>query len=457
MRGILNSGHTGGADEQNPLPPERNFQWKKGTGNAAEAQPGDVWIVGYQNRTKIQNEDGWSIQDTGTKNQQEIRWDDTFSVSFTSEAPLYIYVRLTFPKGDAWQEYAAKYSFTELVNTFYVDGVPSSVRHDLKIAAGAILQKGVASVQSYGRYFYYGDPVRPTAPDSLFYYENDSAALQTVLYYAVLYNGGSTRLYIGDMQDILPEGFTFGRMVYGDNHNYAPDNPYPPDDTTLKPFFGVLSDNPFYLCAKENGSSPRVKWKSGRVKADVFRSRITFRIDREEETDTSVRYDAERRKYYLNPGEGISFGYLCRTNEYAQTPDVAVNSIAMPYFDYTGGGVEISEGTAFTTRLGPAAWQGNDGSCEIIDNAQAAASGRSGGSNDTQWLYSQVQQQRGAIKPGITKKLTAAVSQKGVVTNDPIAAHPSDTLRWAVTAVNDGKSPITDLRIDGYDAGSVPV
>ena len=444
LRGILNSGHTGGADEQNPLPPERNFQWKKGTGNAAEAQPGDVWIVGYQNRTKIQNEDGWSIQDTGTKNQQEIRWDDTFSVSLTSNAPLYIYVRLTFPRGDAWQEYAAKYSFTELVNTFYVDGVPSSVRHDLKIAAGAILQKGVASVQSYGRYFYYGDPVRPTAPDSLFYYENDSAALQTVLYYAVLYNGGSTRLYIGDMQDILPEGFTFGRMVYGDDYHYAPDNPYPPDDTTLKPFFGVLSDNPSYLCAKENGSSPRVKWKSGRVKADVFRSRITFRIDREDETDTSVRYDAERRKYYLNPGEGISFGYLCRTNEYAQTPDVAVNSIAMPYFDYTGGGVEISEGTAFTTRLGPAAWQGNDGSCEIIDNAQAVASGRSGVSNDTQWLYSQVQQQRGTIKPGITKKLTAAVSQTGTVTNDPIAAHPSDTLRWAVTAVNDGESPITD-------------
>lgn len=444
LKGILNSGHTGGADEQNPLPPGLNFQWKKGTGNAAEAQPGDVWIVGYQNQTEIQNEDGWRIQDTGTENQQEIRWDNAFSVSFTSNAPLYIYVRLTFPRGDAWQEYAAKYSFTELVNTFYVDGVPSSVRHDLKIAAGAILQKGVASVQSYGRYFYYGDPVRPTAPDSLFYYENDSAALQTVLYYAVLYNGGSTRLYIGDMQDILPEGFTFGRMVYGDNHHYAPDDPNPPDDTTLKAFFGVLSDNPSYLCAKENGSSPTVSWKSGRVKADVFRSRITFRIDREEETDTSVRYDAERRKYYLNPGEGISFGYLCRTNEYAQTPDVAVNSIAMPYFDYTGGGVEISEGTAFTTRLGPAAWQGNDGSCEIIDNAQAVASGRSGVSNDTQWLYSQVQQQRGTIKPGITKKLTAAVSQTGTVTNDPIAAHPSDTLRWAVTAVNDGESPIVD-------------
>ena len=86
-----------------------------------------------------------------------------------------------------------------------MDGVPSSVRHDLKIAAGAILQKGVASVQSYSRSYSSADPVRPTAADSLFYYENDSAALQTVLYYAVLYNGGSTRLYIGDMQDILPD------------------------------------------------------------------------------------------------------------------------------------------------------------------------------------------------------------------------------------------------------------
>jgi len=101
LKGILNSGHTGGADEQNPLPPGLNFQWKKGAGNAAEAQPGDVWIVDYQNQTDLQNGDGWSIRDTGTKNQQEIQWDDTFSVSFTSKAPLYIYVRLTFPKGDA--------------------------------------------------------------------------------------------------------------------------------------------------------------------------------------------------------------------------------------------------------------------------------------------------------------------------------------------------------------------
>ena len=450
LRGILDPGHTGGADDQAPLSPGLNFQWKKGNGNAAGAQPGDVWIVGYQNQTQLQNEDSWSILDTGTENQQEIQWDDTFSVSLTSEAPLYIYVRLTFPRGEAWQEYAAKYSFTELVNTFYVDGVPSSVRHDLKIAARAILQKGVASVQSYNRgdYHPFADPARPPAADSLFYYENDSAALQTVLYYAVLYNGGSTRLYIGDMQDILPEGFTFGRMVYGSDYGsdykFGPDYRYPPEGKTSGTFYGVLSDNPSYLCAEENGFSPRVRWRSGRVKAQVFRSRITFQIDRGEETGASVRYDAERGKYYLNPGEGISFGYLCRTNEYAQTPDVAVNSIAMPYFDCTGGGVEISEGSSFTTRLGPAAWLGNDGSCEIIDNAQAVASGRSGVSNDTQWLYSQVQQQRGAIKPGITKKLTAAVSQEGAVTNDPIAAHPSDTLRWAVTAVNDGESPIVD-------------
>lgn len=443
LREELNPGHhTGGADDQAPLPPGVNFQWKMGTENAA--QPGDVWIVGYQNQTDLQNGDSWSIQGTGTENQQEIRWDDAFSVSFTSETPLYIYVRLTFPRGEAWQEYAARYGSTELFNTFYVGGVPSSVRHDLKIAARALLQKGVASVQSYSRSSSSADPARPPTADSLFYYENDSAALQTVLYYAVLYNGGSTRLYIGDMQDILPEGFTFGRMVYGGDSKFDPDYRYPPEGRTSGTFFGVLSNISNYLCAEENGFSPRVRWRSGRVRAQVFGSRITFHVDCKEDTSASVRYDAERGKYYLNPGEGISFGYLCRTNEYAQTPDVAVNSIAMPFFDCTGGGVEISEGTTFTTRLGPAAWLGNDGSCEIIDNAQAVASGRSGVSNDTQWLYSQVQQQRGAIKPGITKKLTAAVSQKGAVTNDPIAAYPTDTLRWTVTAVNDGEFPIVD-------------
>ncbi|MGM9920646.1 MAG: hypothetical protein ACI33O_05320 [Bhargavaea sp.] len=86
----------------------------------------------------------------------------------------------------------------------------------------------------------------------------------------------------------------------------------------------------------------------------------------------------------------------------------------------------------------------NDGSCTTIDNTQAVASGRTGVSNDTQWLYSQVKQVRGEIKPGITKKLTAAVKTDGTVVKDPLAAHPTDTLRWNVTAANDGHYPIYD-------------
>ena len=63
------------------------LKWKKGTKDAANAKPGDVWIVDYQNDTNIQGEDNWDIADTKTENQQEIHWDKDFSVSFTSEHP----------------------------------------------------------------------------------------------------------------------------------------------------------------------------------------------------------------------------------------------------------------------------------------------------------------------------------------------------------------------------------
>ena len=429
------------------------LKWKKGTKNAANAQPGDVWIVGYQNDTNIQGEDNWDIVDTKTENQQEIYWDKNFSVSFTSEHPLYVYVRLTFPKDADWQEYAAQYGSTELVNTLYVDGVPDSVTHDLKTKAKAVLQKSVYSTggQTMRNLNYWPNKVfENKEKDSLFYYQNNDALFCRVLYNAILYNDGNTRLYINDMQDILPKGFTFGGFY---DKNY--DSYYSTASDDLDRRNGSTYSGGTYWSSFYPNSGTNIKYKLLTINTDVQNRNgvqlLTFHFTKEStgsHADQMPNYDEKRGKYYLNPGEAIGFGYYAFTNDRKDTDDTAVNSIAMPYYDYTGSGLCVGNETFRRKDMGKSDYSSytpNDGSCTVIDNTQAIASGRTGVSNDTQWLYSQVKQVRGEIKPGITKRLTAAVKTDGTVVKDPLAAHPTDTLRWSVTAANDGRHyPIYD-------------
>lgn len=423
--------------------------WKKGTADAANAQPGDVWIVGYQNATSIQNEANWDISGTGTENQQEIHWDDNFSVSFTSEKPLYFYVRLTFPKDANWQEFAAQYSSTELVNTLYVDGVPDSVTHDLKTQAKAVLQKGVYRTGGQESRTAGGPDYTDKEKDSLFYYQNYDMLYRSVCYSVVLYNDGGTRLYINDMQDVLPRGFTFGGHFYiYTSPSYS--SSFGNEDPNTK---GYTSPDAYYsTVSPSSGTKPEYKFLA--IDTDVQTQDgvqlLTFHFKKDDTNSNAgptPEYDEERGKFYLEPGEAISFAYYAFTHERKDTDDAAVNSIAMPYYDYTGGGLCVGD-EAFHRkdfRAGDySSYTPNDGSCAVIDNTQAVASGRTGVSNDTQWLYSQVEQIRSEIKPGITKKLTAAVGTNGTVTNDPLAAHPTDTLRWSVTAANDGRYPIYD-------------
>lgn len=422
------------------------LQWKKGTENAANAQPGDVWIVDYQNATSIQNKENWDISNTGTENQQEILWGNNFSVSFTSDAPLYVYVRLTFPKDANWQEYAAQYGSTELVNTLYMDGVPDSVTHDLKTQAKAVLQKGVYCTGGQQMPDRGGASYVDKEKDSLFYYQNYDMLYRNVCYSVILYNDGDTRLYINDMQDVLPRGFTFGGYYYNRFGNF---NEYGTEDTTVRGYTSFqMYLSPFYP-----NSGKEIQYKVLAIDTDVQTrdgvQLLTFHFEKDSYSGAQTpMYDEERGKFYLNPGEALSFVYYAFTHERKDTDDAAVNSIAMPYYDYTGGGLRVGDESFHRKNTqNPNDYSDhtpNDGGCAVIDNTQAVASGRTGVTNDTQWLYSQVKQVRGEIKPGITKKLTAAVGTNGAVTNDPLAAHPSDTLRWSVTAANDGRYSLYD-------------
>ena len=416
------------------------LKWEK-----SEAMtPGSVWIMGYQGYTSLENGDHYGVEsDANVENQQNIVWDHDFSISVGSE-PVYIYVRLTFPEGDNWQEYAAKYSNTELQNTLYVQSARSTVTHQLKVAAKAYLQKGVYAVPSYSLDTGAQAPMLVNREkDALYYYNNTDSMYRTVSYYAVLYNGGNTRLYIQDMQDILPKGFTIIRVT--DAYSIREFNNWDYRKTKL--------ENVYISTADPAARQPHgyTRWKAFYLTATVDADnpqKVTFHVEGQKGNSSYISYDEEQELYYLSPGEGIVFNYECATNGYADTEDTAVNSIAMPYYDFNEGGVEISNTPFERLYNSPPLdmhFTGNDGSCDLMTNEQAEATGRTGVSNDTQWLESNVTVVRGGIKPGLTKSLDSAISTNGTVQTAPIvAAHPADTLRWKITADNDGYVPMND-------------
>ena len=430
------------------------LKWKKG--NSDTEEPGDVYVVAYQGAETLEHTDSWDITTDEETGQQRITWGDDFKATIGDiTKPLYIYVRLTYPKGANWEEYCAKYQNTELTNTFSVMNMKRTVSHTLGVAAKAYLQKGVFSTN---RTTLASNKTtkRDSGADSLTHYLNDDSFMRTVTYYSVVYNGGQTRLYIEPLQDILPQGFTFLSLTNDLAGTTRPITSYIDSSDTV-----TEDDAPYiykYSSVTRNatGTDHDVTWVDAQITAqpDATKAKVTFTVgagQSEDGTVTKIHYDQERNKYYLEPGEGIQFLYSCRTHTTSDTLDAAENSIAMPYYDFNQSGLELSEDSF--TRCDNAPGDGknvtydkNDGSCSIIDNTQAESSGRTGGSNDTQWLYSSVQQTRGSIKPGITKKLTKAIGEQSTVEN-PVAPKPTDTLEWEVTAANDGNESIRDYTL----------
>ena len=393
------------------------LKWHKGD----DLTSGSVSILGYEGATSVSNPESWDIQDDGVANQQNLIWGDDFSVTFPANRPLYIYIRLTFPSGADWQEYAAQYSLTTLENAFSLNGVSSVVTHGLKVETKAYLQKGV-----YMNGFLQGSSVGFRRHQDLTTYSNTDAdrnASAAVTYYVALCNEGNTRLYVSELQDILPDGFT----IY---------------------YITTSTSRVAVQCT----SGRNFVWKSLNISSTKDADnpqKLTWKITKTN-SSSSISYDASRDMCYLNPGEGICFAYDTLVSEnYADTKDTATNCVAMPYYDYNHGGVSLSD-TKLTRKDSSSFYKGyvdvpNDGDCRLIDNTQAASAGFTGASNETQWLYSEVTQYRGDVKPGITKRLAAAISSEtGTVTQNPISAYPGDTLRWEIVIYNDGSSGLSD-------------
>ena len=376
-----------------------------------DQMPGSVWIVAYENATSVSNKDHWDIEDDGVENQQNIRWNDDFSVTFPANQPLYIYIRLTFPSGDNWQEYAAQYSLSAVENTFYLNGVGSAVSHSLKVEAKAYLQKGVywkCILQDTGGFITLNKEDYTT-------YFNSAHDNYGTIYYVTLRNEGSTRLYVTELYDIMPRGFDY----YGVYR------------TTVQPVKAISGGT---SCTRKD-----ISVSTSTTTLEDETKQITFKI-KQASGSNSIHYDESRQMCYLDPGEAIAITYKGRiANSHSRTDDVATNRIAMPYYDYNHGGVRVSDVKLVSNASADKMEVPNDGECRLIDNTQAVAAGFTGVSNDTQWLYSEVTQYRGEIKPGITKQLAAVINaDESKVEQNPISARPTDTLRWLLTVHNDG-------------------
>ena len=376
--------------------------------------------ISYQKESenyKVVNENSWNIDTTQGSDQQLLKWGEDFSITFRGKA--YIYVTLDFPEKLSWQNYAARYSTTTLVNTFHALNMESSVTHELAIPARVRIQKGVYSTG----YWCYDDfsntkthYTESWTSGCRQYYNNDDAQPRFVKYYVSLYNGGETNLYLTDMQDRLPRGFTLWWCDSRTGDVSA--TVYRADGTT-----------------KASHQTATISTSTRTVEGTQY---VTFHFGR-----YNGRYDEARKMCYLAPGEAIKFAYICQTNQTADTDIQALNTISMPYYDYNGGGVEIDTDSR-TVVANSDKYAPNDGGCELWDNGQAQNAGLTGGTTDTKWLTSQVTVVRGGIKPGITKALSSKTDVNGVETRNPVSALSTDTLNWAITAENDGTLAITD-------------
>ena len=385
--------------------------------------------ITYMDNYAVTNGDNWSVDKPEAGDQQYIKWADDFSMTFTGTA--YIYVELDFPSDIPWQEYANKYATTTLVNTFYVLSAQRSVTHDVTIAAKVRLQKGV-----FDTGYYYDGGSNYTSDmciqDDRLYYQNNDVKNRAVKYYVSLYNAGPTNLYLTDMQDLLPRGFTYSWRSSFTTTTYDGSSYYDKilkDDGKNATKMGALVTST--ISTDENG-----------------RQRVAFHFAQTTSTSTSnpVSYDKDRDMCYLKPGQAIDFTYICKTNNAADTDDAALNIVTMPYYDFNNGGVVVDDGCKITSPRSDQ-YTPNDGGCDVWTNGEAENLGFTGGTNDTQWLTSEVTLIRGAIKPGITKALTSKTDQNGVTTQDPVSAAPTDTLNWTVKTENDGTNAISDYAL----------
>ncbi len=398
----------------------KGFSWNKENVKVVSYEPGTD-----DSTVEVSNKDSWYISEKGENGRQYIIWEDDFLLIYKGTAN--IYVQLTYPSdtdnADNWIKYCDEYGESGIDNVLYISNVSSGVHHDLSAKTRAYLQKGVYSVGYRNRndysYVYYTN----NEMENRLYYQNDDVCYRYVRYYVTIYNDSGTRLYLTELQDNLPKGFTYYKLLGGST-------------STASGTYSVPADG--------SGNHKSCNIAGSTTTNDDGTQKVTFNFSKTTLSD-SVKYDADKDRCYLEKGDYIDFYYDVRTNDVSGSEDYAVNSIAMPFDNYNEGGLSVAD-KQFKANA-HSDWITNDGGCEKINNASAALSGFTGGNGDTEWLVSDVTVQRDTIKPGITKELTSVTSQGGVTSYGVTSANPSDTLNWTLIAENAGHMNLTDYVI----------
>ncbi len=393
------------------------------------------YVSGQDADLEVSNGDHWYVttdspDDIDRTDQQYLRWQDDFSMKFTGT--VYIYVKLTFPEESLWQSYGKKYANTRLENDLVVYDMMDTVYHDLDVAAEAILQKGVYFTGMTSGYYY----SQENGTESRWYYSNDDAYNRLVSYYVTLYNSGDNKLYLNDMQDILPKGFTFLCM-----YTSAGTVDMQTSATCKTNFAATVKD-------QEVSSTVCKGFTVGAVTEELAdgRQKITFSVSGYTANPSqSILYDDAVGKYYLEPGTGIQFAYICRTNTVEDTEDVATNQIVMPYCDTVSSEITLPDNVTITGKSSNDI-KANDGGCEILNQEEAESAGFTD-DEASYWLSSDVTLTRGEIVPGITKSVRSVTKTGGTTVSNPTYADILDTINWSVTVTNEGYRAIADYTV----------
>lgn len=405
----------------------------------------NIYYVYDNSKVTVDNEDHWDVTDTDpstssvSADYRFITWDSDFKVTLAANSELAMYVMLTFPNGSEWNELATANNGATLYNTFYLYGIRRDVSHELKLPVEARIQKGVYEtggvVRDYSENYKLPFYVRGNTRQ---YYMNQDARARFVTYYATVSNNGMSKLYLNDMQDILPRGFKFRTLLNCDT---------------------ISLDVVKNLATENNGGTSPIADIDGVnfVNATVGAStsdrsenyqKITFKFSKADAISgiSSLSYDETYGKYYLNPGEAIRFGYVCIIGEEADTDDIANNVLSLPVDNYLESEVLVKgKASVASDKNGLVE---NDGSCDVIDNDIAESLGCNGYDNNTKWYKSEVNLTRGEIVPEISKKASKIIKYEDNTVSDYAGyAFPTDTVLWNVVAENTGERSLTDYTI----------
>lgn len=433
-----------GKDMKDLLPASlTNFQWTKGKNIAVSYDFGTGEGAGMIT-TGNQNDWEITVPDAQKPNQQAITWGDGFSISFGSQ-PVYIYVKLTYPQGDAWDAYVDAYSNTGVVNTFQAMGMDDSVSHNLKVTGKGVLQKGVyntAVVRLTNNFdVTTGYFISNKGTNSRNIYGTTGTHPFATQYYITIANEGKGRLYLEDVQDILPDGMTLKNLQSDPARYYYDFSRTVQTITTANSF-------PFAECTTSGKNFVAVKAQVA-ARIDVLqdgRQKVTFTFT--PGGSGTVKYDAESGKCYLESGQAIQFGYFCYSGSKAQSKDIAVNTAVMPYCDYNGGGIEVgtSRFAVKDSSQMEAVLPNDDTNPTINENAWAADCGFAVDSADetTKWLTSTVTQHLGKVEIGLSKTVYGSTKSPNT---KPNAVGNEEEVYWSVLVENKGTTALEDYVI----------